>query len=153
MSRVRFAVTGPRSWENEEIVHRALDKVMATYGVGRLLLIAGGAPGVDTIAAKYAKEKGVHVAQVDALWSVYNRRAGPMRNHVMLELEPRFVVAFYWNFKDHRGTTNMVRQTRKAGIPLKLVKVTIDQAIPLKPGDPGVSKKTGRPSRRGLANP
>lgn len=58
------------------------------------ILIHGGAAGADLRAAQYMKSRGVHCAQVDALWDNFGKSAGFKRNSAMLLLNPELCVAF-----------------------------------------------------------
>lgn len=50
------------------------------------VVIHGGAPGVDEVAARYLRPRSVAVHAVPALWELQGRAAGPRRNALMLEL-------------------------------------------------------------------
>jgi hypothetical protein len=77
------------------------------------LVIQGGARGADALAKRWARENGIHCAQIDAMWEA-GRRGGPARNHAMLLLKPDAVVAF----PGGRGTDHMKSIARAAGIPV-----------------------------------
>jgi hypothetical protein len=126
----RFLITGARSWESPAAIRAVLRKLLETRRADRLLLIVGGAPGVDTIAANEAAALGIHVAVVPALWQPYGRSAGPRRNRIMLSLEPQFVVAFHWDLDSSKGTADCVRAARALDIPVKVVLRTRRQAMP-----------------------
>lgn len=126
----RFLITGARSWENPRPIVVVLERLLRSREADDLLLITGGAPGVDTIATTEASLLGIHVAMVPALWGSRGRSAGPRRNAVMLALEPAFVIAFHWNLDDSKGTANCVQQARRSGIPVKVVLRPREEAMP-----------------------
>jgi beta-phosphoglucomutase-like phosphatase (HAD superfamily) len=68
-----------------------------------------------------AQERSVHVAEIKALWSTRRKGAGPQRNAAMLALEPDEVIAFHEDIAASRGTADMVRRARKAGIKVRVV--------------------------------
>jgi hypothetical protein len=77
------------------------------------VIIHGAAPGADTLAGQWAHDRGIPVEAFPADWEKHGRAAGPIRNQQMLaEGKPDLVVAF----PGHRGTANMVRQAREAGV-------------------------------------
>jgi hypothetical protein len=80
-----------------------------------ILIITGDATGADNAAADFAV---VHYCQshiFNANWKEFGRRAGPIRNTAMIvEGKPDLVVAF----PGGKGTANMVKQAREAGIPV-----------------------------------
>jgi len=76
-------------------------------------VIAGGARGADTMAARWAESRGVELYVVTAEWDKLGRKAGPIRNQRMLsEHKPELAVAF----PGGRGTDDMVRRAESAGI-------------------------------------
>lgn len=84
------------------------------------MIIEGGATGVDSQAKYWAWSRGLHVAEVEALWSpslplAHRQRspaAGPRRNWVMLLLQPTEVIAF----PGGRGTADMIKAAGRAGV-------------------------------------
>lgn len=77
------------------------------------LLIEGGARGADTLARQFAGRSGIPVQTFPADWKKHGKAAGAIRNRQMLaEGAPDLVVAF----PGGRGTADMVRQARAAGL-------------------------------------
>lgn len=80
-------------------------------------IIAGGARGVDSHAATWAKVAGVPLEVFPADWSL-GRKAGPLRNQRMIdEGHPDYVLAF----PGGRGTADMVWRATRAGVPVQKV--------------------------------
>ena len=76
-------------------------------------IIHGDAPGADWMANSWAREYDIGVRAFPADWKRHGKAAGPMRNKQMLdEGMPDLVVAF----PGGRGTADMVRQARAAGV-------------------------------------
>jgi len=83
------------------------------------IVIHGCARGADSIAGMLAKQRGLEVLEFPAQWTKYGKAAGPIRNKQMLdEGKPDKVYAFYANKKKSRGTANMVKQAKAAGVPV-----------------------------------
>lgn len=101
----------------------ALHDVMSAMPPGSVL-IHGGANGVDTLADRFAwmMPQFAEVLPFHADWKQHGRRAGPMRNQRMLEEgRPDCWAAFHHEPKLGRGTADMVRRLRAAGVPGKVV--------------------------------
>lgn len=108
---MRVLVTGGRAYQDHARVHAVLDKLHAEVGID--LIIQGGARGADYLAWDWAINNGVRQDQYDADWGTHGTFAGPMRNTQMLyEGKPDLVIAF----PGGRGTADMVRKARKAGV-------------------------------------
>lgn len=107
-------VTGGRDYTDQQAVWRALGAIHARTPI--TLLVQGGANGADACAKRWAIARGVHCAQVDAIWrpdgETLDRGAGAKRNAAMLRLNPGGVIAF----PGGTGTADMVAKARKAGI-------------------------------------
>ena len=103
----RVLVCGGRDYLNREAVNDTLSRIGVTA------VIHGGATGADALAAKWAKDNCVEVAEYRADWKAHGRGAGPIRNQRMLdESLPDLVIAF----PGGRGTADMVRRARKSGV-------------------------------------
>jgi len=111
MSRYVVLVCGGRAFTDADTVDRWLSMLKTRPS----LIVHGGAGGVDTLAHLWAKENGIDVRPYPADWSKLGPKAGPVRNQRMLdEGKPNLVLAF----EGGRGTADMVRRARKAGVPV-----------------------------------
>lgn len=110
---MRAIVCGGRNFGNAEIMDRELKRLGVTF------VIEGGADGADTLAWRWARHnlgKGSeHSMHFEARWDKHGKAAGPIRNQQMIdEGKPEAVVAFAGG----RGTADMVRRAKRAGIPV-----------------------------------
>lgn len=122
---MRLLVTGGRDYRDRGHVYRVLDAVHAKVTVSTL--IHGAATGADSLAAKWAEERGVRAESFPADWTdtdrpgaiirkrkdgtLYDALAGHVRNQRMIdEGKPDGVVAF----PGGTGTADMVDRARKA---------------------------------------
>lgn len=108
---MRVLVCGGRDYRDVGRVGAIIQKLHNEAGVD--VLIEGGAYGADRLAREWAQSIGIRVETFDADWENHGSFAGPMRNTRMLnEGQPDLVVAF----PGGRGTADMVRKARKAGV-------------------------------------
>ena len=110
-------VTGGRDFNNRQLVYEELDRDIHVADRSYALVIHGGATGVDSLAADWAHKNGVHTARVDALWEVYGKAAGPLRNAAMASLYPDVLLAF----PGGKGTESMIRIAHDLGIYVERV--------------------------------
>ena len=104
-------VCGGRDYTDKERLWVTLNDYLHDWGVIRV--VTGGARGADTLAEEWAKIQEVECSVYHADWAKHGRAAGPIRNQQMLDDgRPTLVVAF----PGGRGTADMVRRARKAGI-------------------------------------
>lgn len=119
---MRLLVTGGRDFADRDLVYRVLDDLRPDAvihgGAGKRCIVNGEAMtyGADLIAAQWAQERGVCEIRVNANWTQHGRAAGPLRNGWMIEhCRPDLVVAF----RGGKGTADMVRQAKAAGIEVR----------------------------------
>ena len=109
---------GGRDYSDRAKVFKTLDKVVDEI-ICPVTLMHGGANGADKLAAEWANYRNIPVIEVRADWTAHGRAAGPIRNQKMLDAHcPKIVIAFAGG----RGTADMVRRSRKAGI--QVIEVT-----------------------------
>jgi hypothetical protein len=117
-AQVRVLVCGSRSWADFEAIVAAM-KPLPKWDT---TIIEGCAPrGADQMAERAALLFGHEVEHYPALWNVYGKRAGMVRNERMLrEGRPDEVWAF-WDGSS-RGTANMIELAKAAGVPVKVTR-------------------------------
>lgn len=109
-------VCGSRTWIDREKIETFI------FGLDRdTIVVHGAARGADTIADQAALLWGLLRRPYPANWAADGRAAGPIRNQRMLdENDVAEVVAFRMP-GESRGTDDMVRRARKAGIPVRVI--------------------------------
>ena len=111
---MRLLVTGSRHFKDAELVLRKIKEYDPD------VIIEGGASGADSLAVQAGIQLGISVEQYHANWEKYGRAAGPLRNQEMLDKgKPDAVLAF--PLPDSKGTWDMVRKAKAAGIPVEVV--------------------------------
>ena len=120
----RILVCGGRDFgntlEERKYIFKELDAHAEKYSSEDFLptdftLICGMAPGVDMVAYDWAITNWVPIEEYPANWDKHKKRAGIIRNKLMLtEGEPTVVIAF----RGGEGTKNMVRIATRAGLPV-----------------------------------
>jgi hypothetical protein len=116
MRTYRVLVCGGRDYSDRDAVFGALDLVRDACSP--LTVIQGGATGADALAREWcARQPNIHMINEPADWRTHGRAAGPIRNQRMLdEHKPNVVIAFAGG----RGTADMVRRAKAAGVPVVL---------------------------------
>lgn len=108
---MRVLICGGRDYAGRSKLSEVLDRLHRERPF--TCLIQGGARGADDLARLWAKRVGVAGLQFDADWQTHGKAAGFRRNGEMLtEGRPDLVVAF----PGGRGTADMIRQSRAAGV-------------------------------------
>jgi hypothetical protein len=109
---MRLLVCGSRDYVDETYLRETLDPL----GPAVTTLIEGEARGADTLAARWATDRGIPVERYPADWS-QGKGAGPRRNERMLVMgQPDLVIAF--PLGPSIGTWDMVGRARRARVPV-----------------------------------
>lgn len=118
---VKVLVCGGRDYTNQEEIYRVLDAYLARLGPF-MMIISGGATGADSLAREWAVDRRVDHMILHAKWDLHGRAAGPIRNRRMAKRNPKYVLAFHSNIEESKGTKDMVKVARAAGIKTKVFK-------------------------------
>ena len=81
-------------------------------------IVSGGAAGVDTCAAEYARENGLKLTEFLPEYKKYGRRAPIVRNKQIVDYADK-VIAF-WDGSS-RGTLSVIKYAEMMGKPLEVV--------------------------------
>jgi hypothetical protein len=125
---MRVIVCGSRNWTDEATIRRAFSELPP----GKHTIIHGDCNrkrheitgervGADMIADGIAIELGHDVEAYPAEWDKYGNAAGPIRNSKIAKLGGDRGRAFTDNLATSRGTADMVRKLRAAGIPTRVI--------------------------------
>ena len=109
------AVAGGKEATDAGKIIGQLDKLKAKYA--DVVLVHGGGPGAEKIAAGWAERNGVHQIVCKPDWDAHGRAAPFRRNDELLSLLPKGVIAF----PGSGITDNLVDKARALGIPVQKV--------------------------------
>lgn len=119
---MRVLVCGGRHYANKDRVSKILLKIHGKFNIE--VIIQGGAPGADSLAADWAKESGIDLITYAAEWSKYGPSAGPRRNRIMAkEGRPDITVAF----PGDKGTRDMISVSKQNNIRTIILKRDKDE--------------------------
>lgn len=101
---MRLAIVGSRTIEDFDLTP------LIPQGV--TMIVSGGARGVDTVAARYAREHGIALTELRPDFVRYGRAACHVRNRSIVEVAD--AVLAVWDGKS-RGTRSTIELARRAG--------------------------------------
>ena len=106
------AITGGKTVTDADAVWSTLDKARAKHG--DMVLVHGGSPGVEKVAASWAEARGVDQVVCRPDWNAHGKAAPFRRNDDLLNLMPKGVIAF----PGSGITGNLVDKAKQLGIPV-----------------------------------
>jgi hypothetical protein len=113
---MKIIVSGSRQGFSFDDVADILD-VCVRMGFRFDEMLVGDARGVDALALRWARVKGVSSIVYPADWKKHGKAAGPIRNAEMVS-DGDLLIAFWDGFS--RGTKNTIDLARQKGIPVCL---------------------------------
>jgi YspA, cpYpsA-related SLOG family len=137
---MRVLVTGSRTWNDAATIRLALEAVAdaaIAANVPMVTVVHGACPnGADELADQWVRwyrgKTLVLAERHPALWTKYGKRAGIVRNEIMVSRGADLCLAFIRD--DSPGATHCAELASDAGIPLRVWRY----------GEPGVTSMDSR---------
>jgi hypothetical protein len=118
LNAITILICGDRNWIDFDLIHNTLKTCHTTFRCQ--MVIEGGAKGADMCGREAAMTLNIPYQEFRARWEDYGKGAGPIRNQQMLdEGQPDVVLAFHDDLPNSKGTKDMIRRAKKAGIPVR----------------------------------
>lgn len=105
---MRCVIAGGREHNDPRILAAALKACPWTDA------IEGGAPGIDALAATWAKSRGLRHTRVPADWKKHGKAAGPKRNRIMAQLADALIAIPGAG----TGTRSMIREAERCDLEI-----------------------------------
>ena len=109
------AIAGGKTVTDADAVWSTLDRTRAKHE--SMVLVHGGGPGVEKVAASWAEARGVDQVVCRPDWAAHGKAAPFRRNDELLNLLPKGVIAF----PGSGITGNLVDKAKQLGIPVYVV--------------------------------
>ncbi len=115
-------VVGSRTFNNYDLMKDKLDNILKNHH--DIVIVSGGAKGADTLAERYAKEKGYQIVVFKADWDKNGKSAGYKRNRQMHQyiskVKNRGIVAF-WDGQS-KGTAHNFELAKEYGNQIRIIR-------------------------------
>lgn len=106
---MRVIVTGDRHWNALDLAEDILRRLLAKYG-SDVVIIRGGACGVDNAFAEACSKLGVVAEPHVADWKALGKLAHPIRNRHTVLFGANMCIAVHGSLATSKGTKDCVRQ-------------------------------------------
>lgn len=83
-------------------------------------IISGGARGVDTCAAAFARCRGIRLTEILPQYDLYGRAAPIVRNRLIVDMADQ-VIAFWDGVS--KGTLSVIKYAGQTGKPCRVIRV------------------------------
>jgi len=97
------------------MIFRGVNKLVPFDKINEVIIISGGARGVDTEGENWAKSFGFPIERYLAQWDKFGKRAGFIRNKQMIDNADALIAI--WDGKS-KGTEHTINLAKQRGIPI-----------------------------------
>jgi hypothetical protein len=118
----RLLVTGSRTWSDRRMIR---DVLAAAWDPERVLVSGACKQGADVLCESCWSHWGGQVERHPADWPAHGRRAGHIRNAVMVDLGADLCLAFILDRSP--GATDCANLARQAGIPTRVFTASLSR--------------------------
>jgi len=107
---MKIAIVGSRNLKNV-LIHQAIPE-------GADEIVSGGAAGVDSCAAEYAKSRGIKLTEFLPEYKRYGRAAPILRNKQIVDYADLLLI--FWD-GESKGTRSVIEYAKKIEKPFKVI--------------------------------
>lgn len=110
-----LAIVGSRSYHDYDQFCQILEKLQEKYHIldGIVEICSGEAPGVDTLAKRWAVEKDIPYQPFPADWNKHGKSAGPIRNRQICNRMTHMVALPKGESRGTRNSIKIAHEMRK----------------------------------------
>lgn len=131
---MRVLICGDRNWDDQKTVDQTLrelevelngdgDRIEVVIEGGQVSYDGNRRYGGDYQGKVAAMKMGIPVMEFVANWEYFKKAAGPIRNQWQLDFgEPEMVLAFHSDIENSKGTKDMVKRAKKAGVRVRIIR-------------------------------
>ena len=113
---MRVIIAGSRNFNDYEILKKKLNAILKNQK--EVTIISGTANGADKMGEWYANENHLKLEQYPAMWDLFGKKAGYMRNEEMVKVADAAIV--FWDGKS-KGSKHMIDISKKYNLKLRIV--------------------------------
>jgi len=115
---MRVIVAGGRHFQDYGLLTVKLNSILSATPKAEIEIVSGGAPGADSLGAKYAKENNIPYRYFEANWQAHGKAAGPIRNEEMAKYATHCVC--FWD-GESKGTKSMIELAGQYKLQLRII--------------------------------
>jgi hypothetical protein len=113
---MRVIIAGSRSFGDYPKLNRKLSSILKNQK--NITIISGTANGADRLGERYADENHHKLEKYPAMWDLFGKKAGFMRNEEMVKGSDACVV--FWDGKS-KGTKHMIDIAKNYKLKLRII--------------------------------
>ncbi len=117
---IKVGISGSRTIINREFIFKQLDWYLSNLKMdNEIILVHGGAKGVDSIAESWAKKNKIKTEIYLPDYDKYGKAAPIKRNQTIVDNSDYFIAI---QLENSRGTQDAINKAIGRGLPIKIIK-------------------------------
>jgi len=121
-----LAISGSKNFEDYQKFCSIMESFINSYGPIKKI-VSGGAKGVDSLARKFCKERGIPLKEFLPRWKKYGKAAGPIRNSQIISEADAFLAI--WNGTS-TGTLDAILKAHQKKLPIRVIYLVENENSP-----------------------
>lgn len=113
---MRTIIAGSRHLDDYALVERAVEE----SGFEPTVVLSGAGRGIDRQGEEWALRRGILMERYPAMWNIYGRKAGPIRNEAMVRKADALIAV--WDGST-RGTAHIIEYATEWGLRVHVLTV------------------------------
>ena len=113
---MKIIVAGSRTFDDYTLLKEKLDFFLKNQK--DVVIVSGTAKGADKFGELYAEENYLKVEQYPAMWDLFGKKAGYMRNEEMAKVADGAII--FWDGKSS-GTKHMIELSKKYKLKVRII--------------------------------
>ena len=113
---MRVIIAGSRNFNDYGILKKKLNAILKNQK--EVTIISGTANGADKLGERYANDNHLKLEQYPAMWDLFGKKAGYMRNEEMVKVADAAIV--FWDGKS-KGSKHMIDISKKYNLKLRII--------------------------------
>ncbi len=114
---MKVIIAGSRNFNDYNSLKNKLDIILKNQK--EVTIVSGTARGADRLGERYAEENHHKLEKYPAMWDIYGKKAGYIRNEEMAKFSDACVV--FWDGKS-KGTKHMIDIAKNFKLNLRIIK-------------------------------
>ena len=114
---MKVIIAGSRNFNDYNSLKNKLDIILKNQK--EVTIVSGTARGADRLGERYAEENHHKLEKYPAMWDIYGKKAGYIRNEEVAKFSDACVV--FWDGKS-KGTKHMIDIAKNFKLNLRIIK-------------------------------
>lgn len=116
----KIIIAGSRNFNNKELLYKKVDEILSTIN-DEFEIVTGHCRGADMLGELYAIDHHISFITFPALWNIYGKSAGYIRNYKMAKYAGKNGILIAFPIGESKGTRMMIKIAKQIGMKVYII--------------------------------